>query len=63
MPLLARGSGKKIASLSVFFLSAFFHEYLVSVPLRVFNLWAFTGMMMQVFEFYIMLNLKRVVCY
>ena len=48
MPLLARGSGKMLASISVFFISAFFHEYLVSVPLRMFNLWAFSGMMMQV---------------
>ena len=37
-----------LASISVFFISAFFHEYLVSVPLRMFNLWAFSGMMMQV---------------
>ena len=32
----------------VFFVSAFFHEYLVSVPLRMFRLWAFAGMLAQV---------------
>lgn len=31
----------------MFLASAFFHEYLVSVPLRMFRLWAFTGMMAQ----------------
>lgn len=35
------------ASTAVFLLSAFFHEYLVSVPLNMFRLWAFTGMIMQ----------------
>jgi len=49
MPLIEKGWGKMIASVSVFFLSAFFHEYLVSVPLRMFNLWAFSGMMLQVY--------------
>ena len=48
MPLIERGNSKMVASVSVFLLSAFFHEYLVSVPLRMFNLWAFCGMMMQV---------------
>lgn len=48
MPLIERGYGKSVSSVSVFFLSAFFHEYLVSVPLRMFNLWAFFGMMMQI---------------
>ena len=51
MPLLAKGSSKMVASVSVFLLSAFFHEYLVSVPLRMFNLWAFCGMMAQVILF------------
>lgn len=51
MPLIERGYGKSVSSVSVFFLSAFFHEYLVSVPLRMFNLWAFFGMMMQVLIF------------
>lgn len=35
------------ASTVVFLLSAFYHEYLVSVPLNMFRLWAFSGMIMQ----------------
>ncbi|XP_072317131.1 diacylglycerol O-acyltransferase 1b [Eucyclogobius newberryi] len=46
-PLLKRGFSKKVSQSAVFFLSAFFHEYLVSVPLRMFRLWAFLGMMAQ----------------
>ncbi|KAM9852707.1 diacylglycerol O-acyltransferase 1-like [Aulostomus maculatus] len=46
-PLLRRGFSKLVSQSAVFFLSAFFHEYLVSVPLRMFRLWAFTGMMAQ----------------
>ncbi|CAM9150445.1 diacylglycerol O-acyltransferase 1 [Lampetra fluviatilis] len=47
-PLLKRGFNKMHAQLGVFLLSAFFHEYLVSVPLRMFRIWAFMGMMAQV---------------
>jgi diacylglycerol O-acyltransferase 1 len=36
------------ASVVVFFVSAFFHEYLVSVPLKTFKVWAFMGMMGQI---------------
>ncbi|CAG0883091.1 unnamed protein product [Darwinula stevensoni] len=46
-PLTQMGFGRFQASVAVFFLSAFFHEYLVSVPLRIFKVWAFTGMMSQ----------------
>uniref|UniRef100_A0A3B4Y229 O-acyltransferase n=1 Tax=Seriola lalandi dorsalis TaxID=1841481 RepID=A0A3B4Y229_SERLL len=46
-PLLRSGFSKIVSQSAVFFLSAFFHEYLVSVPLRMFRLWAFTGMMAQ----------------
>lgn len=46
-PLLKKGIPKIISQSAVFFLSAFFHEYLVSVPLRMFRLWAFLGMMAQ----------------
>ncbi|KAM9783201.1 diacylglycerol O-acyltransferase 1-like [Neosynchiropus ocellatus] len=46
-PLLRRGYSRLVSQSAVFFLSAFFHEYLVSVPLRMFRLWAFTGMMAQ----------------
>ncbi|XP_028326858.1 diacylglycerol O-acyltransferase 1b isoform X2 [Gouania willdenowi] len=46
-PLLRKGFSKMVSQSAVFFLSAFFHEYLVSVPLRMFRLWAFMGMMAQ----------------
>ncbi|XP_076137276.1 diacylglycerol O-acyltransferase 1b [Alosa pseudoharengus] len=46
-PMLRRGGSKWASQSAVFFLSAFFHEYLVSVPLRMFRLWAFMGMMAQ----------------
>ncbi|KIH45410.1 hypothetical protein ANCDUO_24549, partial [Ancylostoma duodenale] len=36
------------AMVAVFFVSAFFHEYLVSVPLHMFRLWAYYGMMAQI---------------
>ncbi|KAK3086905.1 hypothetical protein FSP39_025261 [Pinctada imbricata] len=47
-PLLKRGYSKMLASIAVFGASAFFHEYLVSVPLRMFRVWAFMGMFGQV---------------
>eukprot|EP00088_Acartia_fossae_P016735 TRINITY_DN1940_c0_g1_i4.p1 TRINITY_DN1940_c0_g1~~TRINITY_DN1940_c0_g1_i4.p1 ORF type:complete len:520 (-),score=41.79 TRINITY_DN1940_c0_g1_i4:73-1632(-) len=46
-PLLHAGCTKTTGMLIVFFTSAFFHEYLISVPLRVFKIWAFLGMMVQ----------------
>ncbi|KAJ8386827.1 hypothetical protein AAFF_G00166220 [Aldrovandia affinis] len=47
-PMLKRGVSKWAAQTAVFLLSAFFHEYLVSVPLKMFRLWAFMGMMAQI---------------
>lgn len=47
LPAIALGLSKCQASTVVFFVSAFFHEYLVSVPLKMFRLWAFTGMLIQ----------------
>ncbi|XP_076332278.1 diacylglycerol O-acyltransferase 1-like [Tachypleus tridentatus] len=47
-PLVNRGFSKYQASISVFFVSAFFHEYLVSVPLNMYRIWAFSGMLGQV---------------
>ncbi|XP_008569933.1 PREDICTED: diacylglycerol O-acyltransferase 1 [Galeopterus variegatus] len=47
-PMVRRGSSKFVARMGVFLASAFFHEYLVSIPLRMFRLWAFTGMMAQI---------------
>lgn len=60
-PFVRNGYTKFNASLAVFFVSAFFHEYLVnfkmnfiyfflikvSVPLSMFRLWAFYGMLGQ----------------
>lgn len=47
VPLLSFGLTKCQASTAVFFVSAFFHEYLVSVPLKMFRMWSFMGMLMQ----------------
>lgn len=47
-PLVKAGASKMAALLVVFFLSAFFHEYLISIPLRTFKLWSFIGMLSQV---------------
>jgi len=48
-PCLSYFQGNKmLASAIVFFVSAFFHEYMVSVPLRIFKAYAFMGMMFQV---------------
>ncbi|XP_077022623.1 diacylglycerol O-acyltransferase 1 isoform X2 [Tamandua tetradactyla] len=47
-PMLRRGTSKWVARMGVFLASAFFHEYLVSIPLRMFRLWAFAGMMAQI---------------
>ncbi|KAM6148279.1 diacylglycerol O-acyltransferase 1 [Rhynchocyon petersi] len=46
--MLRWGASKWMARTGVFLASAFFHEYLVSIPLRMFRLWAFTGMMFQI---------------
>uniref|UniRef100_T1HID0 O-acyltransferase n=1 Tax=Rhodnius prolixus TaxID=13249 RepID=T1HID0_RHOPR len=48
IPMVEQGFSKNFASITVFFISAFFHEYLVSVPLRTFKIWAFMGMMGQI---------------
>uniref|UniRef100_A0A8C5PHS4 O-acyltransferase n=1 Tax=Leptobrachium leishanense TaxID=445787 RepID=A0A8C5PHS4_9ANUR len=47
-PMMRRGVSKWTAQTAVFFASAFFHEYLVSIPLKMFRLWAFMGMMSQI---------------
>ncbi|CAB3368912.1 Hypothetical predicted protein [Cloeon dipterum] len=47
IPMVDIGYNRIVASTTVFFISAFFHEYLVSVPLRTFKIWAFMGMMAQ----------------
>ncbi|XP_034244608.1 diacylglycerol O-acyltransferase 1 [Thrips palmi] len=48
IPLIEAGYTRVTATIAVFFISAFFHEFLVSVPLRTFKTWAFMGMMGQV---------------
>lgn len=48
IPVVEMGYSKTTASVIVFFISAFFHEYLVSVPLKTFKIWAFMGMMGQI---------------
>lgn len=48
IPIVEMGYSKITASVTVFFISAFFHEYLVSVPLKTFKIWAFMGMMGQI---------------
>ncbi|KAL3117116.1 hypothetical protein niasHT_007519 [Heterodera trifolii] len=47
-PFVRNGFGRWPASLAVFATSAFFHEYLVSIPLKMFRLWACTGMLAQI---------------
>ncbi|CAK9819820.1 Diacylglycerol O-acyltransferase 1 [Anthophora quadrimaculata] len=47
VPAIEMGYSRSTASMIVFFISAFFHEYLVSVPLKTFKTWAFMGMMSQ----------------
>ncbi len=47
-PLLNRGFSSFKASFVVFLVSAALHEYLVSVPLRMFKYYAFVGMLLQV---------------
>jgi hypothetical protein len=56
----SKGVTKVQASILVFFVSAFFHEYLISIPLRMFKLWSFFGMIMQVNVFFMaILRRKR----
>lgn len=45
--MLRTGHTKRQAHLAVFLMSAAFHELLVSVPLGMFRIWAFTAMLLQ----------------
>jgi diacylglycerol O-acyltransferase-1 len=47
LPLVKRGYSQSIASFWVFFISAVFHEVVVSIPFNTLKLWAFTAMMAQ----------------
>lgn len=48
IPVVQMGYSSRQASTIVFLFSAFFHEYLVSVPLQTYKIWAFLGMMGQI---------------
>lgn len=48
LPLLRHRFSRSSASIAVFVISAFFHEYLVMVPLRLVRAWAFLGMVTQI---------------
>jgi diacylglycerol O-acyltransferase-1 len=47
LPLVKRGYSQSVASFWVFFVSAVFHELVVSVPFTTIKLWAFLAMMAQ----------------
>lgn len=47
VPLLKQGHSKWLVTSIVFIVSALFHEYLISVPLKLFGYWAFAGMALQ----------------
>mmetsp|Transcript_85978 Transcript_85978/g.248270 ORF Transcript_85978/g.248270 Transcript_85978/m.248270 type:complete len:245 (-) Transcript_85978:52-786(-) len=47
LPTINAGLGKPAAVFGTFFVSAVFHEVLVSIPCHTFRLWSFFGMMAQ----------------
>ncbi|CAG2169177.1 unnamed protein product [Oppiella nova] len=47
-PLVYRGYSRFTASSVVFIVSAFFHEYIVSIPLKMLEIWSFAGMVAQI---------------
>ncbi|XP_064394495.1 diacylglycerol O-acyltransferase 1-like isoform X2 [Halichondria panicea] len=47
-PLVSLGYGKMTSQFAVFLFSAFFHEYLVSIPLQMLRPWAFVMMVSQI---------------
>ena len=47
-PLVYRGYSRVQGSCAVFIVSAFFHEYIVSIPLKMFEIWSFAGMVAQI---------------
>uniref|UniRef100_A0A914KPZ1 O-acyltransferase n=1 Tax=Meloidogyne incognita TaxID=6306 RepID=A0A914KPZ1_MELIC len=46
-PCVRNGLSRNISALVVFIISAFFHEYLISIPLKMFRLWACAAMLLQ----------------
>ncbi|XP_037882583.1 diacylglycerol O-acyltransferase 1 [Glossina fuscipes] len=48
IPVVRMGYSNSQGSCIVFFVSAFFHEYFVSIPLQTYKIWAFLGMMGQI---------------
>eukprot|EP00095_Tigriopus_kingsejongensis_P007810 maker-scaffold204_size260821-snap-gene-1.31 protein:Tk07810 transcript:maker-scaffold204_size260821-snap-gene-1.31-mRNA-1 annotation:"GJ17509" len=59
-PVLRNGYSVQSAQVIVFLISAFFHEYLISVPLRVFKTYAFAGMFLQIPLIFLSRWLERV---
>jgi len=47
LPLVNNGFSASFASFAVFFVSAVFHELIVSIPFQTVKAWAFTAMMVQ----------------
>lgn len=47
LPLLSNNVNHLLAVMIVFSISALFHEYLISVPLNMYRVWIFTGMVLQ----------------
>nr|CAD2165028.1 unnamed protein product [Meloidogyne enterolobii] len=46
-PCVRNGVSRNVSALVVFIISAFFHEYLISIPLKMFRLWACAAMLLQ----------------
>lgn len=61
-PLVAMGFSKFLAQMAVFFVSAFFHEYIMSLPLKGLHGWAFIGMAIQLPLFHLYDNIIRKRC-
>lgn len=48
VPLRARGYSSRFAQVAIFVISAFFHEYLIAIPTKVFKGWALAAMLSQI---------------
>eukprot|EP01128_Nolandella_sp_AFSM9_P001109 TRINITY_DN11226_c0_g1_i1.p1 TRINITY_DN11226_c0_g1~~TRINITY_DN11226_c0_g1_i1.p1 ORF type:complete len:440 (-),score=59.38 TRINITY_DN11226_c0_g1_i1:94-1380(-) len=58
-PVEALGLGKNWAAFASFFVSAFFHEYILSMPFGQVKLWAFFGILIQLPAVYLTRPLKH----
>lgn len=61
-PLVVMGCSKFLAQMVVFGVSAFFHEYIMSLPLKGLHGWAFIGMAIQMPLFYLYDNVIHKRC-